>query len=574
MGGKERVTKTIQKPSGRSAVEEHRSVLAKLGSMSGRDMLNEVLDREKPHELVRALSCEDFYWLVKQIGEDDCLPLVALASEEQWQFLLDLDLWTEDRLDEVKTFQWISRLQRADLMRVARWLLREGQALGYMYFFRNLEVVVNTDEDAAVDLPEGFVTLDGVYYFRSLDRSRAPEFETLLKAVAAEDRLRFQAMLAGLSGLLPAEAEEEMYRLRGVRLAEHGFLPREEALSVYSPLPVTSAARGGDGADVRPCDESEAPVDVSLLPLMLMPVEGKMFNEVTSRIDDPSAQDRIRLEFSGLCNLIMSADRTIPGGMEDLKAICRKAAGYVNVALEHLCGNDMSLAVASVRDNALVTLFRIGLGLAMDTGRRAARWSSDSWWKTSAPEFWFWGDVAGKILQGLLQPRPLYYSGGEEGEEFRDFQSIDEVRRCSGQLEKIIALDSLLARLDARPQQMEKGHEITAQALLVTFWARSELGLERRFSPISFSDARKLLSILKGGVSGKKWLQKDFRAQFTRFFESPASSDSEADKTLTEALSEIWDEFLDEYRYISAEDLDPRFSELLVIEPSREAGPE
>jgi hypothetical protein len=574
MGGKERVTETIQKPSGRSAVEEHRSVLAKLGSMSGSAMLNEVLDREKPHELVRALSCEDFYWLVKQIGEDDCLPLVVLASEEQWQFLLDLDLWTEDRLDEVKTFQWISRLQRADLMRVARWLLGEGQALGYMYFFRNVEVVVNTDEDVAVNLPEGFVTLDGVYYFRSLDRSRAPEFETLLKAAAAEDRLRFQAMLAGLSGFLPAEAEEEMYRLRGVRLAEHGFLPREEALSVYSPLPVTSAAQGTDGADVRGYDEWEVTVDISLLPLMLTPAEGKMFNEVTSRIDDPAAQDRIRLEFSGLCNLIMSADRTIPGGMEDLKAICRKAAGYVNVAIEHLCGNDISLAVASVRKNALVTLFRIGIGLAMDTGRRAARWSSGSWWKTSAPEFWFWGDVPGKILQGLLQPRPLYYSGGEEGEEFRDFQSIDEVRRCSGQLEKIIALDSLLARLDAKPQQMEKGHEITVQALLITFWARSELGLEHRFSPISFSDARKLLSMLKGGVCGKKWLQKDFRTQFTRFFESPASFDSEADKTLTEALSEIWDEFLDEYRGISAEDLDPRFSELLVIEPSREAGPE
>ena len=32
----------------------------------------------------------------------------------------------------------------------------------------------------------------------------------------------------GLSGVAPAEVEEEMYRRRNVRLSEDGFLPYEE----------------------------------------------------------------------------------------------------------------------------------------------------------------------------------------------------------------------------------------------------------------------------------------------------------------------------------------------------------
>ncbi len=574
MRGKNRTTELANKAFERKIFQESRAVLRSLNSMSGRDILNAVLDREHPNELVQALSCEDFYWLVKKIGEDDCLPLVGIASEEQWQFVLDLELWVEDRLDQSKTFEWISRLQQADLMRVARWVLGEGQALGYIYLFRHLEVVARTEEDGLPDLPEGFVTMDGVLYFRAVDRSQSSEFEVLLRAMSAEDHLRYQAMLTGLSGLLPAEAEDEMYRMRGVRLAEHGFLPREEALSIYSPLPVSAAVRGAREGHLTVNLEPELLRRGALSPMMLSPAGEGIFSQVAFSIDDPVLLDRINLEFSGLCNLIMSADRVIPRDLNDLEMICRKAAGYVNTALEHLCGKDLSRAIAQTRDTALLTFFRIGIGLALDIGRRAVRWSSTSWWSACGLEHGFWGDVGGKFLQGLLQARPLYYSGMEENEEFRDFRSIGEVRRSALELEKIIALDNLLGRFEATSQQVRRVQEITAQAVLVTLWARGQLGFEREFSPLSLSEARRLFTILKGGASRKNWLRKDFRSQFVDYFTAGAAANGPTpDENLRRALSEIWDEFRDEYSDVSAVDLDARFSRLLVIEPSGEVEP-
>jgi hypothetical protein len=365
-----------------------------------------------------------------------------------------------------------------------------------------------------------------------------------------------------------------MYRMRGVRLAEHGFLPREEALSVYSPLPVSAAVRGSPESHLTVEFEAEVFQSGASAPLVMTPATAGMFSRVAFSIDDPVLLDRIRLEFSGLCNLIMSADRIIPGDLRDLETICHKAAGYVNVALEHLCGEDFSLAMAKVRDTALFTFFRIGLGLAVEVGRRAVEWSSTSWWRTSGLEYSFWGDVGGKFLQGLMKPRPLFYSGMRENEEFREFRSIGEVERSAMELEKIIALDHLLGKLDTAPQHMRAVPEITAQALLITLWARAELGLESKFSVLPLVEAQRLLSILKGGASRRKWLRKDFRGQFTRFFTAGARfSGSEPDRNLREALWDIWDEFRDEYRDISALDLDARFSRLIVIEPSGEVEP-
>jgi len=90
--------------------------------------------------------------------------------------------------------------------------------------------------DEVLDLPNEFFTVDGVFYIRVAETRYRDTIEDMIKRMALEDSSRYQALLLGLAGVLPAETEEELYRLRNVRLAEHGFLPFEEAISVYSPL--------------------------------------------------------------------------------------------------------------------------------------------------------------------------------------------------------------------------------------------------------------------------------------------------------------------------------------------------
>ncbi|HJX34798.1 MAG TPA: DUF6178 family protein, partial [Desulfatiglandales bacterium] len=99
-----------------------REVVAGLLPLTGSQVLNKILDHDNPVRLVRNMTRVDLFWLIKKIGENDSLPILKLASLDQWQYILDMELWNRDRIDLGKAIEWLDRLQKADPDRLARWL--------------------------------------------------------------------------------------------------------------------------------------------------------------------------------------------------------------------------------------------------------------------------------------------------------------------------------------------------------------------------------------------------------------------------------------------------------------------
>ncbi|MBP1742859.1 MAG: putative cytosolic protein [Deltaproteobacteria bacterium] len=96
-------------------------------SLSGSVALSRILALEKPEEFVRNMAHVDLYWVIKKVGEEDALPILQMASSEQWGFLLDLELWKKDRLDVRQASDWMGRLLQADPDRLVRWLSSDGE---------------------------------------------------------------------------------------------------------------------------------------------------------------------------------------------------------------------------------------------------------------------------------------------------------------------------------------------------------------------------------------------------------------------------------------------------------------
>jgi len=90
-------------------------------SRPGGDLLRAILEMDQPEAFVRSLPPDDFFRMVKRIGEEDALPALAAASDEQWQYLLDLETWRRDSLDAPKTLAWLGRLARANATRLAEY---------------------------------------------------------------------------------------------------------------------------------------------------------------------------------------------------------------------------------------------------------------------------------------------------------------------------------------------------------------------------------------------------------------------------------------------------------------------
>ncbi len=153
--------------------------------LSGTKLMERILELSDPRQVLQGLPPTDFYWVVKKVGEQDSLPLLELASEDQWEHLLDLEIWRRDRIALRETGSWLKRLHTADGVRLARWLMGEGELLGRLYLSRLLDVKVKEQETDTV--PDGFFTLDDVYYLRVRDPGQEGWIQELMADMAKLD---------------------------------------------------------------------------------------------------------------------------------------------------------------------------------------------------------------------------------------------------------------------------------------------------------------------------------------------------------------------------------------------------
>ena len=564
--------KMIKRPSGSAGSKvvalRRGNLVKKLFPLSGAQALNRILELREPEKAVRSLAKTDFFWLVKKIGEEDAYPLMRMATVEQWQYVLDIELWQRDRLNLVQTSQWLKRLLQADPARLAKWLSKEGEYLSFFYFFKNLEVRVKTEEDD-YDLPGDFITFDNTYFFKVKDKANEQMIINILQLLASEDYARFQSLLLNLAGVLPAELEEEMYRLRNVRLAEEGFLPYEEAISVYAYINPDSLIRPDKAGKVELPEPEDEMLPVPLSPLTCA-AQDNFLAQCTAHIHDSMLVDRIRIEFAGLCNQILSADNVVVDSIDTLVKVFRKAAGYVDIGLEKLSGGNLRIAEEILRHNSVFSVFRAGFSLALELKWEAERWVKSAWFTRQGLGPDFWGDEWGGMLSGLLEKRPRIFKMADGEEGFRDFENISEINSCRQIIKRLAILDKLLASLASiSPLEKEWAQEpvFTFGELVFTFWARARLGLEALFAPISLPELKGLFRQLRSGERKPPYQMGTYKSIFIKDMISRVSGlEPEAAQLLEETLALLWDKFVDEYAWVGTDDIDKRYVKFILVE--------
>ncbi len=545
-----------------------KKMLREIFSMSGSDALDRLLEQKYPQHYIQHMTPVDFFWLIKKIGEDDALPILKLASPEQWQYLLDMELWHKDRIDSDQIATWLERLHRSDPGVFIKWFSSYGQALAYFYLFKNIQVEIkNWDEDE--EFPDDFFTLDGTYFIRILNKDHEEVIGNILQELARDNFERYQALIMSLAGVLPAEAEEGMYRMRKVRLAEVGFLPFEEALSVYAYLKADTLLKDRPSPERFFPDEEETRALVPMIPL-IHTQDNNFLAGAISRLREPLLLDRIRLEFAGLSNQILSADGLVISDFEDLIQICRKAAGYLSLGLERLTGGNLPLSEKVLSRNPLLSIFRVGFGLALELKWEAERWIKEAWFHAQDFEPDFWGEEWRSTLSGILQKHPRFFSGYLEKETYREFEQSSDIDRCRDSLHHMIALDRILESLTSEyplAPTTKADPLLIFHPLFFTFWARRQLKLEQGFAPLSLEQIRTFFKKIRGKTGKPPYRMAGFREVFIRDLMS-GSSESEPgeERQIRETLALLWEQFVDEYAWVREEELDERFLRFILLE--------
>ena len=564
---------SVKKPSPAGKVERElvspSDMVRGLMPLSGGAVVNRILEMESPEKFVRALSRVDLYWLMKKVGEEDALPLLKLASNEQWQFMLDLELWDRDRLDLERTTLWLGSLFQADPERVARWLLNEGELLTFFYLSHMIEVQAKSKDEVLEDA--SFLTFDDVYYFRALSGEQEDFIHDLLHRLAEMDYLSYQSMMTGLAGTLRDEVEEEVYRRRNVRIAEDGFLPYEEAVALYAHVDL--GALKTEKSFVAPAGPEDDAPSAPLAPMLQVGEESLMVEAVRG---DPLLLDRVRVEFAGLCNQAISADRVRVSDAEDLVKVCRKVVGYINVGLERLAGRDLDLAQDYLRKNPLQQIFRAGFSLALDLKWDVERWLKSAWFIRQGLKPGFWGDWGGTLV-GILQKRPLLYKGAKSQQPYGDVENTAEVEKSRETLRQMMAVDELLERLSSDypvDKQWSRDPLFTFHSLLFNFWARQRLKIAPGFAPLPLEEVRNFFRSVRSGAEKPPFNMQGFKEVFVRDMTARLTDlEPEKIKILQETLSLVWEKFTEEYAWVATADLDGRYLKFILTAPSPEAAP-
>ncbi len=546
--------------------------------------LDRILDERQPVPLVHSFPEEDFYFLIHDIGVEDSLQLLEMASDKQWEYILDTDIWHRDHIIIPEITRWLKLFMTASPARMVRWTAEKQTEFMEYYLFRNIEVAVREHDQDPSELGDGFETHDDVFYFRVNDLPFGPDPENPLKEQRDEflteylrrlsdhDHIFYHSMLVESATVIPAEMEEELYRLRNVRLAEKGFVPFDEAVGIYQALkPETFAKQSRNFLKKYP-RQSEKSSPVSLYPLSVLGRDN-FFANALELLGQDGISEHLQSEFAGLCNHVISADQRKIREREELKGIVRKVCAYVSIGLEVLLKTDSPSPEQSadmLRKYPLVQIFRVGYGQAAELKWRAERWRKQSWFEKQGFALPFWGEEWLGILGGLLIEKPLFFDNYQSGVLYRDFLSSEDIRQTGKILDHIIAADSLLDLLQISPEPAADRFMIW-KSFLLTPWARHCLGLAETPEPIQMNEFRRFFSDLWETEGGVRKIRDKMKESFLKWISGRAGEDIFGiSEKYREILEDLFAEAEREYAAVSEQNLDARYVLLFHLSENTE----
>jgi hypothetical protein len=582
------------------------------------EALEQILASPQPRALVHALPVQDLHYLIQENSLDDALPLIALASSRQWTYLTDMDAWDGDRINFASLTRSLAVYLRADPVHFVRWAIQEQPALLELYLFNNLEVKAREHDQDPSELGPEFITLDDSYYFRirneptvterqaaddpSADaapdmteeiklanEARRQYMQILLKTLADNDYGIYQQMLLRAASVLPAESEEELLRLRNVRLAEKGLLPFHEAIGVYQPVrPDQIKPRLALKAEHPHAARSLA----ARIPLQVMD-DGNPVQQALALLENDGILEEVESEFVTLCNRIIVADGRKASRREALGAVVRKVCSYIHIGLQRLDTATLSerqthltaraaTDAATMRRHTLTDIFRVGWDAVMRLKWRVQEWLDQSWFRREGLTLMVWDRQWAGILGGLLLKRPQRYDPDHKTICYRDFDALEEIEAAAAQVENVMAMDRLLGALDlALPALGDSDHPLTYKNLMLTAWVHECLmgvapnthapdGQSPELKALPLSALQTFLATFfvpsedqdvqaRTIAPGQR---EAFLAWLSRRSKLPPEQISDSAGSVLETL---FRELEDEYGSVAPADLDARFIHLFIV---------
>ena len=236
---------------------------AQLAGPRGYRRIDALLSADDAEAAVAALSPNEVFELVHEVGFQDAHPLIELATPRQLQGCFDLDGWNKDQLDIASLTPWLGALVECGFEKVGHVVAQLDAELRAALLAKHTTIYDTTLGEEPPERPEDeeppiYTTPDRFFL---LELHGDSETQRLVMAVL-EDLYRADPDLARHTVMAarsepPAELEETAYRWRAGRLADLGYVDFYDALDLFRPLPLEQVHIGESSEDRSAIDDYE-----------------------------------------------------------------------------------------------------------------------------------------------------------------------------------------------------------------------------------------------------------------------------------------------------------------------------
>lgn len=407
---------------------------------------------------VAALDPLEAYYIVREIGLDQSLPILLQLSPEQLETSIDLDCWNRYDFDAENLDEWLKAFSLAGPEELAKAYFSLNYAVQLLFLTQTVTVYdpdtdhVPPEEDEEETIRA--MTPDGFYLLELKN-----EFElsihpfTLLDAMYQFDSSATHQLLSQIRVDLESQIEEEALRFRNGRLEDIGFVAPDEAAVLFS-----KPAR-------QPLPRPHKPIDEALTrvpSLYAVPfIETTLLQQALSRITDQEFLSRLEQEIVWAINSAIIAYGEKTKDTAQITDIAERVRDTISLGLEWLvmeqeAGLAPDIAVVAARAAELldiwciIDLFRHGVAATLSLQKEARlalrdpgfdEWYHLSETSQSEEEDESGGQLDRAFVAALLGRHPL--RGGVDParpERVKAFASLDEKKDAESRLQQIIAL--------------------------------------------------------------------------------------------------------------------------------------
>lgn len=381
-----------------------------LKTRSGMEKMELILSDTNAKRLAASLEAQEFFWLIKEVGEGDAVELLRLASAEQCVFILDMELWAGWTFSEDRACHWLTYFMEGGEARIHELLKHLDFELLQLLLSREIMVGggigdQDNDEERLADYDH---TFDGVFMITFKKPQHSQLIGSFLSMLIKLDNPLYTALMEGVKGDVDLELEEQCQRFRTGRLQDLGFPPLDEALSIYARVHPDHFQLEG-GKELVPAGEGG-----HLIPIAAD--EGTLFARALNR----AGSETVYQELNYLVNSALVAEGEAFHEPESMLAVMHRVCGYLNIALEKVAAGDEEMAARILVEEELKRLFQLGYSIVLQLKFAGRDVESEDY-------------ATAKLLAGLKTKRPRYYRGLDDDgiDGYREFRDTGDVRRVA-----------------------------------------------------------------------------------------------------------------------------------------------